>query len=71
MAKIKYPKDRVVERVLNKVHDRSEEGLKKFGRPIGDTLKDLRAWLVDIQEELMDAAVYVERVLDELPNENL
>lgn len=51
-------------RVINKMRLRSEAGLKKYG--VDTTRKDLSVseWLIHLQEELMDAAVYVERLID-------
>lgn len=63
MAKVEYPKDPIVEKVLQRIAKRADQGLVKFGCPIGDTDKTLVQWLRDIQEEMMDACVYIERAI--------
>ena len=58
--------DSIVESVLNKFKERSEEGIKKYGVTLDR--KDLSplAWLNHLQEELMDATLYIERLKKEL-----
>lgn len=63
---IYFKEDLIVERVLNKVHQRAVKGLIKFGvpmtRPDFTTIK----WLEEAQEEALDLAVYLERLIDDL-----
>jgi len=58
--------DSIVESVLNKFKERSEEGIKKYGVTLDR--KDLSPleWLNHLQEELMDATLYIERLKKEL-----
>ena len=58
--------DSIVESVLNKFKERSEEGIKKYGVTLDR--KDLSPleWLTHLQEELMDATLYIERLKKEL-----
>lgn len=58
--------DPAVNNVLRRMVDRSDAGMKKYGRPIGDSPGDLKRWLLEIQEEITDAAVYIERALIEI-----
>jgi len=63
-------KDPVVETVVDKFVSRSDVGFKKYGQTL-DTerrtgIKDLAAYLNDIQEELMDAVLYIQAAKDEL-----
>ena len=58
--------DAHVERVRAKLLLRSQVGLKKYGVTTERTDLDLLAWGRHLQEELMDAAVYVERVMNDL-----
>ena len=58
--------DSIVESVLDKFKERSEEGIKKYGVTLDR--KDLSSleWLIHLQEELMDATLYIERLKKEL-----
>jgi hypothetical protein len=57
-------KDEIVLAVLAKMDQRSIIGQKKYGgtmmEEIGDGKKDLSRFLIDVQEELMDALLYIE-----------
>ena len=57
-------KDEIVLAVLKKMDQRSMIGQKKYGatmmQEIGGQEKDLNRFLVDVQEELMDALLYIE-----------
>ena len=57
-------RDPVVKRVVNKFIERSNEGYRKYGRTLHDErsegLKDLAGYLNDVQEELMDAVLYIQ-----------
>ena len=52
-------KDQIVRQVLKKMDERSLIGQEKYGSTMHDEVstnkKDLRDFLVDVQEELMDA----------------
>lgn len=56
--------DEIVRAVLAKMDERSLIGQKKYGatmmEEIKDEKKDLNRFLVDVQEELMDALLYIE-----------
>ncbi len=57
-------KDEIVRRVLKKMDQRSLIGQKKYGATMMQEIegqeKDLNRFLVDVQEELMDALLYIE-----------
>ena len=59
-------KDLTVERVVNKFIERSEIGLHKYGTTLYENPLDFKAWLVHLQEELMDGVLYIERAKQEL-----
>ncbi len=63
------PKDEIIERVIQKFLNRSEVGYKKYGVTLKDDDQPLDVWLTHIQEELMDAVNYIEKVKDFLNNE--
>ena len=56
--------DKVVQAVLRKMDERSLAGQKKYGatmmQEIKNQDKDLNRFLIDVQEELMDAILYIE-----------
>ena len=68
-SKIKF-RDPVVRRVVEKFVDRSNTGFKKYGRTLHSERlgghKDLVGYLNDIQEELMDAILYIQAAREEL-----
>jgi hypothetical protein len=57
-------KDEIVLSVLNKMDQRSIIGQQKYGATMMQEIegqeKDLNRFLVDVQEELMDALLYIE-----------
>ena len=56
--------DAVVQAVLKKMDERSIIGQKKYGATMMQEIegqeKDLNRFLIDVQEELMDALLYIE-----------
>lgn len=58
--------DANVNNVAAKLLIRAERGLAKYGVTTERTDLILYDWLVHLQEELMDACVYIERTLQEL-----
>ena len=60
------PSDVNVDNVVNSFHNRMETGYKKYGVTTERKDIDLMGWLQHLQEELMDACVYVERIKSEL-----
>lgn len=56
-------KDKIVLDVMNKYNDRSKLGIEKYKTTLFDNNLDLRNWLIHIQQELMDATLYIEKVL--------
>ena len=63
-------RDPVVENVVDKFVNRSDVGYEKYGRTLDDERrgkhKDLLGYLNDIQEELMDAVLYIQAAREEL-----
>ena len=57
-------KDAIVQAVLKKMDERSLAGQEKYGATMMQEIegqeKDLNRFLVDVQEELMDALLYIE-----------
>ena len=63
-------RDPVVERVVDKFVSRSDVGYDKYGTTLQEErtmkMKSLQKYLNDIQEELMDAVLYIQTARDEL-----
>ena len=63
-------RDPVVKRVVDKFRERSDAGYAKYGTTLDEErttkMKGLMKYLVDIQEELMDAILYIQTAQEEL-----
>ena len=59
-------RDVIIDRVIEKIKSRSDVGFKKYGVTLKDDDQPLDVWLTQIQEELMDAVNYIEKVKDVL-----
>ena len=63
-------RDPVVRHVVDKFVSRSDIGFEKYGSTLDDErrnkMKDLAGYLKDIQEELMDAILYIQAAREEL-----
>ena len=58
--------DSYVQKVKSKFEQRSQTGIKKYNTTLERTDLDLQDWLNHLQEELMDATLYIERLKAEL-----
>lgn len=58
--------DQIVKSVLAKYVERSNAGLKKYGTPLTRNDLTLDQWITHLQEELMDATLYLERIKKEI-----
>lgn len=54
--------------VRERLTQRAEAGFAKYGVTTERTDIDLLGWLQHLQEELLDAAVYIERLKGEIPS---
>jgi len=63
-------RDPVVKNVVDKFVKRSDVGYEKYGSTLDDerrfNIKNLQGYLNDIQEELMDAVLYIQTAREEL-----
>lgn len=59
-------RDPVVQCVVNKFVDRSDVGFAKYGKTLRDDQSDIFTWLNHLQEELMDATLYLQRLKEEI-----
>jgi hypothetical protein len=62
--------DSVVEQVKNNFDSRSRTGIEKYGTTLDRDDLTFAEWLTHLQEELMDATLYVEKLKSEMENEN-
>ena len=54
-------RDPVVERVVNKFVSRSDIGFAKYGVTLEDDKSNMFEWMNHLQEELMDAVLYLQK----------
>ena len=54
-------RDPVVERVVDKFVGRSDVGFEKYGVTLEDDTSAMLAWLNHLQEEMMDAVLYLQK----------
>ena len=63
-------RDPVVDNVCREFVKRSDAGYKKYGQTLDDErtlgMKNLQGYLKDVQEELMDAILYIQAAREEL-----
>jgi hypothetical protein len=55
-------RDPVVERVVDKFVSRSDVGFAKYGVTLEDDKSNLFEWINHLQEELMDAVLYLQKL---------
>ena len=55
-------RDPVVERIVDKFVSRSDVGFAKYGVTLNDDKSNLFAWINHLQEELMDAVLYMQKL---------
>ena len=58
--------DKNVEKVITQLRDREEKGMIKYGVNTERTDLTTIEWLQHLQEELMDASVYIEKLKNEM-----
>ena len=56
-------------KVIEKFQQREQVGLNKYGTTVDRKDYTSHDWLVHLQEELMDATLYVQRLIDEKDKE--
>lgn len=59
-------KDKIVESVIEKFSNRSDTGIEKYGTTLNREDLSTLEWLNHLQEELMDATLYIEKLKSEL-----
>ena len=59
-------KDKYVQAVKERFEQRSQTGIKKYNTTLERDDLNLQNWLLHLQEELMDATLYIERLKEEI-----
>jgi hypothetical protein len=66
-------RDPVVKRVVQKFRERSDAGFLKYGTTLHEErttkMKGLLKYIIDIQEELMDAILYLQTAQEEIKDQ--
>ena len=66
-------RDPVVKRVVDKFRVRSDAGFEKYGTTLHEErttkMKGLLKYIIDIQEELMDAILYLQTAQEEIKDQ--
>lgn len=56
---------KIEESVINKIRSRAEVGERKYGVTMERNDLSVLQWMIHLQEELMDATVYLEKLIQE------
>ncbi len=62
-------RDPIIEKVVDQLVSRSDVGFKKYNVTLDGDNSSLLTWLQHLQEELLDAANYVEKIKQVLNND--
>jgi hypothetical protein len=54
-------RDQIVETVIDKYYERSQTGITKYGTTLENNNSD--NYLIHLQEELMDATLYIQKLM--------
>ena len=57
---------KIEDRVIAKIQARAELGRQKYGTTMERKDLTFRQWVTHLQEELLDAAIYAEKLIDEI-----
>lgn len=57
-----FEKDLVVQKVISNFEERSNVGIKKYNTTLEKSESGLMDFLIHLQEELMDATLYIEKI---------
>ena len=59
-------RDPIIAKVVDQLVSRSDVGYEKYGVTLDEDVKDIQKWLQHLQEELLDASNYVEKLKQSL-----
>jgi len=55
-------KDKMIKKIMQRMSKRADDGIKKYGSTMLHSRKSFVAWCDDVQEELWDSIVYIEKL---------
>jgi hypothetical protein len=55
--------DSIIKKVIDKLASRSQVGIEKYGTTLDRDDLSTKEWLIHLQEELMDACGYIEKLI--------
>ena len=55
--------DTIIKKVIDKLSSRSQVGIEKYGTTLDRDDLSTKEWLQHLQEELMDACGYIEKLI--------
>ena len=58
--------DPILTKVMTKYYERSQRGIEKYSTTLENNSLPLMEWLNHLQEELMDATLYIEKLKQEI-----
>lgn len=61
-APLIYTQDRLIRGILRRMVRRAEDGVQTYGCTMEQADKPVDQWIIDAQEELWDAIVYLEKL---------
>lgn len=65
-GKVLEKQDEIVEDVLAKYRERSLKGIETYGTTLQDSSEDMKAFLIHLQEELMDSTLYLQKLIKQI-----
>ena len=57
-------RDPIIAQVIGKILDRSDSGFAEYGVTLDEAKAPLKEWLIDLQEELLDASNYIQKIIN-------
>jgi hypothetical protein len=61
-----HAKKEIEEKVISKIRERKNFGMKKYGVSVADSKEETIDWLQHAQNEAMDCAIYLERLMRDM-----
>lgn len=61
----------ILNKVIYDLKQREEKGMKEYGTTVDRLDYDLKNWLTELYEELLDSAVYIKAAIDKLENNDV
>ena len=58
-------KDKLVQRVMDKMIIRANNDIIKYGNTMADAKKTKKEWLEEAQQECLDQAIYLQKCIEE------